>query len=271
MKTLLILLAILSISLETKAQDTTKINFYIGLVGSGFVQKDSGSLTKWANLRTGIHYKEKIYKKISFDGRIGFDPAEKNIIFLSTIKTSWKNFGISAGYQPTPVSEIKPTPLSVDDQFRFTAEGIPPSGTWGTTIWYHNLKTGFYIRNKKPEYQLAYSNKIFSMGIWTNTIDSIKTFLGGATAKIKLPYIYGMVSITKDKQALALSVRPIKKIDYNIIWDLSYTNGNLSNNLIGVMYFFKTKKLTAARFGIGYDFITNSAGVFFLVGFNYKE
>jgi len=258
--------------LQVKSQDTTRINVYAGIVGSGFVQTDSASITKWANLRVGIHYKEKITKIISFDGRIGFDPGENSVIFFSALKADWKNFGISAGYQPTPASEIRPSPLSVDAQFLFAAEAIPPGGSLGTTFYYKNVKAGIYLRNKKAEYQLAYNYKFFTIGVWTNTADTIKKFLGGATIKIKLPYLYAMASVTADKrQALALSIRPIKKINYNLVWDIAYKDQKVCNNLVGIMHAVKIKKLTDARYGIGYDFITKSVGVFFLVGFNYKE
>ncbi len=272
-KVSLLIIAFLSIiSLQVKSQDSTRINVYTGVVGSGFIQTESGYLTKLANVRVGVRYKEKIFGRIIYDGRIGFDPGENNVIFYSAFKTEWKNFGISAGYQPTPVSEIRPTPLSVDGQFQFTAEAMPPSGTMGTTVNYKNIKVGFYVRNKKAEYQIVYRHKILTVGLWTNTVDSIKRIVGGVTSKIELPYLYAMTSFTaNNQQALALSIRPIKESEYNAIWDLAIKDKKVTSNLVGVMKFLKVKNLTDARFGMGYDFITNSIGAFLLIGFNYKE
>jgi len=268
-----VVILVLATTLVVKSQDSTRINIYVGLVGNGFMQTDSMFLKKEANFRIGVQYTEKIFGKITYDGRIGIDPGkENNVIFYSSLKAKWKNLGISVGYQPTPVSEMRPTPLSVDGQFQFTAEAIPPGGALGATVLFHNVKAGFYLRNKKKEYQLTYSNKIFAIGAWTNTVDSIKTLLGGVTAKIKLPCLYVMASITADKRkALALSIRPIKKIDYNLVWDVARDDKKVCNNLLGIMHFLKSKKLTDARYGIGYDFVTRSTGAFFLIGFNHKE
>ncbi len=269
----LLLAAILSIiSFQVKSQDTTRINAFAGIVGSGFVQTDSGYLIKWANVRAGVRYQEKLFGKISYDGRIGFDPGDNNVIFYSALKSEWKNFGISVGYQPTPVSEMRPTPLSVDGQFQFTAQAMPPGGTLGTTANYKNIKAGFYIRNKKAEYQLVYKYKIITFGVWTNTVDSINCILGGATAKVELPYLYAMASFTaNNQQALALSICPVKELGYRAIWDLAITDKKITSNLVGIMKFLKVKKISDARFGVGYDFVNKSVGAFFLLGFNYKE
>ena len=272
MKKILIIICLSVIGLIVEAQNDSTINTYIGIVGSGFAQTDSGYLTKWANVRMGVRYKEKVFARISYDGRIGFDPAEKNVIFYSALRADWGNLSIYAGYQPTPVSEMRPTPLSVDGQFQFAAEAMPPGGTLGTTVNYKNIKAGFYIRNKKAEYQLVYKYKIITVGVWNNTVDSISCILGGTTVKVELPYLYAMASVTaNNQQGLALSICPIKELGYRAIWDLAIKDKKISSNLVGVMKFLKVKKLTDARFGVGYDFTTNSIGAFFLIGFNYKE
>jgi len=271
MKKLVIIICLSFFAISVKAQNET-INAYVGIVGSGFTQIDSGYLTKWANVRMGVRYKEKISKQIIYDGRIGIDPADKNVIFYSAIRFDRKNFHVSAGYQPTPVSEMRPTPLSVDAQFQFTAQAMPPGGTLGTTVDHKNIKAGFYIRNKKVEYQLVYKYKIMTVGVWTNTVDSLNATLGGVTAKIELPYLYAMASFTaNNQQALALSICPVKELGYRAVWDLAFKDKKVCSNLVGVMKFLKVEKLTDARFGLRYDFVTNSIGAFFLVGFNYKE
>jgi len=139
------------------------------------------------------------------------------------------------------------------------------------TLRSYNLKFGFYLRNNNPEYQVAYINQKFSIGFWTNTVDSISSFLGGGTFRIKMPYLYTMVSVTTEYEAVALSIKPKSTSNYRIILDLAYKGDDLYSSLIGGMYFFKVKNITDARFGIGYDFIKHSIGTFFLVGLNYKE
>jgi len=275
MKKMFFMVMLIMISVITRSQQvqdsTSRINFYTGAVGSGFITNNLNSIDKYGNLRVGVHYKQQIIPKVLFDGRIGLDPMQNNIIFYSAINMGSKNLGVSVGYQPTPVSEIRPTPLSVDGQFQFTAETMPPGGAFGMTLRSYNLKFGFYLRNNNPEYQVAYINQKFSIGFWTNTVDSISSFLGGGTFRIKMPYLYTMVSVTTEYEAVALSIKPKSTSNYRIILDLAYKGDDLYSSLIGGMYFFKVKNITDARFGIGYDFIKHSIGTFFLVGLNYKE
>ncbi len=267
MKRYLFALCFLFLSVIIQAQDTSKITAYTGLVGIGSVNTDDGTLSKWANFRVGVRMKKPLIKNLSFDGWLGYDPTDDFILFRASFKQLWKDGGISAGFQPTPVSEIRPYPLSVDGQFEFTAEGMPPGGALGTSLWYKRFKIGLYLRNRTAEYLASYTAKIFAIGMWT-TSDKF----GGVTAKMELPLVYLMATYARDdREALALAVQPLEKLPYKLAWDFAVRDGAICNNLVALQHPFTTKKFADARCGITYDFINRSFGAFFLIGINHKE
>lgn len=269
----LFLAALCSIFLmSAKSQDTTSsVNLYAGLVGTGFVQTDSGYLTKNANFRIGVKVIQPVYKGLSVEGWLGLDQTqiESNVIFRASMRQTWKNGGVSAGFQPTPVSEIRPYPFSVDGQFEFIAESMIPGAAFGTSVWYKGVKAGVYSRNDTLEYQVAYTSKNISVGAWTTS----KKF-GGLTAKVTLPEeVSVLITLQKEKQGLAISCFPFNIIpELELLWDLATENGGKpTDNILGAIYHMDVKAFTDARFGCGYDFHKKSVGVFLLMGLNYPN
>ena len=230
MKKIIVLSVLICLCATAWSQDTTRINLYTGIVGSGFVSIDSGKITNAATLRIAARIKERISDHLSFDGWVGYETSG-DILIRSSVILRYKNYGVSAGYQPTPMSEMKPYPLSVDGQFQFTAEAMPPSGTIGMSAWYKNLKLGLYMRNRNPEYHATYVTEVFSTGIWM----SDKKF-GGMAIKVKLPRLYMMTSVLNgNSQGMALAIQPIKKIPYKLVWDLAAKDKKLYSNLVGFL------------------------------------
>lgn len=270
MKKLFVLLVTCStLSMGSKAQDTTKVEVFGGLVGIGSAKVTNGEISKWASLRVGARITSPIIKGLQSDMWLAYDvnPDANFILFRFSLRKTWKNWGISGGYQPTPNSEIRPYPLSVDGQFEFTAEGLPPGGALGASAWYKNFKVGAYLRSGKLEYHTAYLEKRFKVGLWTTA-----TKFGGATAQIDLPQVYAMASITgTNVQALALAIQPIKKIDYKLFLDFGIKSGRVSNCLTGIQHPIETKILSDARIGVAYDLITGSTGAFLIAGLNRIE
>lgn len=261
---------------ETKAQDSTEITYpdtaqvtvYAGLTGGAFIDVTNSEVTKYANMRAGVMMKKKFSKHFSFHGWLGYDPGDQNVIVRGSFKYTGNNTGISAGFQPTPVSQIRPAPLSVDGQAEYTAESMVPGAAVGTTLWYKEYTAGLYIRNGKAEYQFAYLGEIFSAGIWTSADK-----FGGATAKVELPNkLYAMVSASSEnQQGISLGFQPVKIQPYRFLWDFAVRDKKVIANMIGAQYYFSLKKFPAARFNVLYDFITKSAGVMFLVSIEQKE
>lgn len=261
---------------ETKAQDSTEITYpdtaqvtvYAGLTGGAFINVTNSEVTKYANLRVGAVMKKKFTKHFSFHGWLGYEPGDQGVIVRGSFKYTGKDAGISAGFQPTPVSQIRPPQLSVDGQAEYTAESMVPGAATGTSFWYKEYTAGIYTRNGKAEYQLAYLSEIFSAGIWTTT----KKF-GGATAKVELPNkLYAMVSASSEnQQGISFGFQPVKIQPYKVLWDFAMKDKKVIANMVGVQHYFSLKKFPAARFNVLYDFITKSAGVMFLVSITQKE
>lgn len=248
--------------------DTSQVTLYGGLTGSGFIAVKNNELAKYANLRVGAIFKKKFSKQFSFHGWIGYEPGEHTVLVRGSLKYSGSKVGISAGYQPTPVSQIRPKVFSVDGQAEYTAEIMVPGGALGTSFWYKEYTGGIYVRNGKPEYQLAYLGEVLSAGIWT-TADKF----GGATLRVDIPKeIYVMFTANNEnQQGVSLGLQPVRRLPYKLLWDFAQKDARVIANMVGIQYYFSLKKFTAARANILYDFITKSAGVMFLVSIEHKE
>ena len=277
------------LTLEGQSQkfDSTKLNLYAGLAGSGFFPVDTLGLNKWVNIRLGVALKEKITNDLSFNGLLGYDHsvdtsrASKNSIFFrGYLKTEWDEiYGMAIGYQHTVVSQIRPSPFSVDGQYEFTAESMIPGTAFGTSIWCWKIKAGVYSREKKGvEYQLVYSGDIFSTGFWMDR-DKTGTNYWGATAKVDFPRLYIMTTVTRDyknpvskyEEGFVISVLPFKNIPYKIIYDYARNDRGIKTNFLGIQHEIAVKNVTNARIGAAYDFANRSFGFFYLVGLNYKR
>jgi hypothetical protein len=267
MKKILISLVTFTIGfLGTKAQDsTTKVTFFGGLVGAGFVSvNDTKDISKFANLRVGVNFEKNISKKTLLKTWVSFDPGPNLILFQATSTTSLsKNWKIEYGYGQTPATLIRPFPLSVDGQFQFTAEAMPPGSALGGFVSYKETKIGLYRRSGYLEYHLAQSIGHLSIGLWATKKNN-----SGGTIQLVTDRVYLMGTVTNEnKQALATSVQPIKKSRWKVVHDFGVWKGKITNNLLGLLYPLETKKFAAARFGFGYDFQNKSVGAFWLIGF----
>ena len=276
---------IMTLEGQSQKVDSTKLNLYAGLAGSGFFPVDTLGLNKWGNIRFGANLKEKITDDISFYGLLGYDltadtSTRSSILFRGYFKTEWDEiYGIAIGYQHTVVSQIRPDPFSVDGQYEFTAESMIPGTAFGTSIWCWKIKAGVYSReNKGAEYQLVYSGDVFSTGLWLDR-DKTGTNYWGTTAKVDYPRLYAMTTITRDynnpeskyEEGFVVSVLPFKNIPYKIIYDYARNDRGVKTNFLGIQHEIAVKNVTNARIGAAYDFANRSFGFFYLVGLNYKR
>lgn len=267
MKKILIGIIFIGFFFLTKAQDSTEITVYGGFVGMGSIQ-DTGGTSEFTNLRVGTKVTTKEQKGFSIIGWISYDPGNTGLVlFEGKVKKAWKNSGIIVGYQATPSTLIRPFPLTVDGQFEFTAENLPPGGALGVIVYHKGLKFGVFSRNGKPEYNISCETGAIQTAIWASENNN-----WGGTVKLDLPRVYAMGTVTgKGQQALALAFQPIKKLEWKVAWDIALKEGRVSNNFVGLQRSFPVKHLTDARFGVGHDFIGRYTGIFFLAGFNHKE
>lgn len=262
MKKIIIVIAILLTPFAINAQDTAKV--YAGLVGSGFIStENSKNISKFANLRVGVNFEKSLSKKTQVKTWVTFDPGSNLIIFQAIAKTSLaKDLDVQYGYGPTPATLIRPFPLSVDGQFQFTAEAIPPGGALGGFVSYKNTKFGIYTRDGCFEYHLGQNIGPVSVGLWTTQKNN-----SGGTIQIATKWLYVMGTITnQDQQALATSIKISKKSSWKLVHNLGLQKGEVTDNLIGLLYPMKIKGFTDSRFGFGYDFKNKSAGAFWLIG-----
>lgn len=280
MKKMFFMLTVIScISLSAISQDTTRINFYSGVIGSQFWGINNSEVnSQSAQLRVGATYKQKIYKNLMFNGALGYDPGANNsTIARAYVEARYQNgIGFSLGSLGTPTGKIKPYFLTVDGQFMFKAESMAPGGALGATVYCNNFSLGVYSRNDTLECQLGYITPKFSFAIWAYG----EQFLG-VTSKLNFPFMYMMATATYNgkrevnEQAIALSIQPLKKIPIKLVWDFATIihdgNYKISDNLVGFLCPLETRFFTDARFGGGYDIYKKSIGVFFLVGLNHKE
>lgn len=260
----ILLVVITTVFLEVQAQDSTKVTFFGGLVGAGFVSvENTKNVSKFANLRVGVNFEKNISKKTLVKTWISFDPGSNLILFQATGTTSLgKDWKLQYGYGPTPATLIRPFPLTVDGQFQFTAEAMPPGGALGGFISYKNAKFGIYKRDNYLEYHLGQNIGPISLGLWVT-----KNANSGGTVQLVTDRVYLMATVTNEnKQALATAIKPYKNSRWKIVHDFGVWNGKITNNLLGLLYPLETKRFTAARFGFGYDFQNKSVGAFWLVG-----
>lgn len=280
MKKMFFVLSMINISLMAISQnDTVRINFYSGIIGSQFWNlENSEANSQSAKLRVGATLKQKIYKNLMFNGALGYDPgAENSVITRAYVEARYQNgLGFSLGYSGTPTAKIKPYFLTVDGQFMFKAEAMAPGGALGGSLYWDNFIFGVYSRNDTLECQFGYITQKLSMATW-----AYGPQFWGITSKLNFPFMYMMATATYDgkrrinEQSVALSIKPMRKIPIRLIWDFGTVvhNGNykISDNFVGFLYPLETKLFSAARFGGGYDFYKKSIGVFFLVGLNHTE
>lgn len=263
MKKILVFVVVYSTFLiNVTAQDTSKV--YAGFVGSAFIDtKNPKNVSTFANLRAGGFFEKKISKQTTLNAWATFDPGSNLILFQAVAKTKLsKDWGLQYGYGATPATLIRPFPLSVDGQFQFTAESMPPGGALGGFISYKETKFGLYKRDNSMEYHIAQNIGLVSIGLWATKKNS-----SGGTIQLNTKRVYLMATITNEnKQALATAIQPLKNSDWKVVHDFGVSNGKITNNLIGILYPFEIKKFSAARFGFGYDFQTKSAGFFWLIG-----
>ncbi len=244
-----------------KAQDTA--NIYAGLVGfEGVNTKNLKDISGFVSLRVGAQYTKVMGKKTEINTWVSFDPATKLVIFKAGAKTVLsKDLYIQYGFGPTPGTLIRPFPLSVDGQFEFTAEGMPPGGALGGLVSYKNTKLGMYTRNNNAEYHLGQNIGKLQMGLWYSEKYS------GVTAQLATKNVYLMGTVTdQGQQALATSIKLFKSSSWKIVHDFGISKGKITNNLVGLLYPMKIKGFTATRFGFAYDFVQKQAGAFWLIG-----
>lgn len=261
-KYLFFLLLIITFIIPSFGQDTVKI--YAGSVGAGFVStKNTEEITKFVNLRIGANFEKNLSKQTTAKTWFTFDPGSNLVIFQAVLKTKIsKNFFVQYGYGPTPATLIRPFPLSVDGQFQFTAESMPPNGALGGFIAYENTKLGVYTRNKYAEYHFGQKLGVMEFGFWLTEKNN-----SGATIQLISDNVYLMTTITNEnKQALATAIKPFRKSSWKIVHDFGISKGKVTNNLLGLLYPMKIKKFTDTRFGIAYDFQNNLVGAFWLIG-----
>ena len=264
-KILVLLVAFTSLFLGLDAQDSTKVTFFGGLVGAGFVSaKNTKDVSTFANFRVGVNFEKNISKKTLIKTWVSFDPGSNLVLFQAIGTTNLgKNWKLEYGYGATPATLIRPFPLSVDGQFQFTAEALPPGGALGGFISYNETKLGIYKRNNCLEYHLAQNIGPVSIGLWVT-----KKGNSGGTVQLTTDRVYLMGTITNEnRQALATAIRPFKQGRWKIVHDFGILHGKVTNNLLGLLYPVQTKMFAAARFGFGYDFEKKSVGAFWLLGF----
>ncbi len=263
MKKILVLVVVCStLLINVTAQDTAKV--YAGFVGSAFIDtKNTKNVSTFANLRVGGLFEKKVSKKTILKTWATFDPGSNLVLFQAIAKTKLnKDLNLQYGYGPTPATLIRPFPLSVDGQFQFTAESMPPGGALGGFISYKETKFGLYTRNNSLEYHVAQNIGPVSIALWGTQKNSF-----GGTAQLNTERVYLMATITNDNvQALATAIQPFKSSPWKIVHDFGVSNGKVTNNLIGLLCPLEVKSFTAARFGFGYNFQTSSVGFFWLIG-----
>lgn len=250
--------------LTTVGQDTAKI--YVGFVGLGFVStENTKNITTFANLRVGGLFEKSISKKTLLKTWATFDPGSNLVLFQAMAKTKFsEDWSVQYGYGATPATLLRPFPLSVDGQFEFTAESMPPGGALGGFISYKETKFGIYTRNNCLEYHVAQNIGPVSIALWGTQGNSV-----GGTAQLNTKRVYLMATVTNNNvQALATAIQPFKKSDWKVVHNFSVAKGKIADNLIGLLYPLKIKIFTDARFGFGYDFHNKSAGFFWLIGFD---
>jgi hypothetical protein len=259
------ILVILTIPLfkKTEAQTKDTVNIFAGLVGfEGVNTKNPKEISGFANLRVGAQYTKSLSKKTSINTWVSFDPESNLIIFKAMGKTFLaKDLYVQYGFGPTPGTLIRPFPLSVDGQFEFTSESMPPGGALGGFVSYKNTKLGIYTRNNNPEYHIGQNVGNLQTDFWFSKDQA------GATAQLATKRVYLMATVTNEnRQALATAIQPFKAISWKIVHDFGISKGKVTNNLVGLLYPMKIKNFNDARFGFAYDFTKKSVGVFWLLG-----
>lgn len=261
--TLLFIVAFTSLSSTFGQKDTASV--YTGLVGfCGVSTENPKNISNFANFRVGAQFQKTVSKKTSLNTWITYDPGSNFILFEATSKTVFgKDIYVRYGYGPTPATLIRPFPPTVDGQFQFTAEGIPPGGALGGFVGYKDTKLGIYTRNGNAEIHLGQNVGSFQGDVWYS-----KNF-SGATAQLATKRLYLMATVTDGgRQALAISVQISKKSPLKVVHDFGLQKGEVTNNLLGILYPMKIKTFTDTRFGFAYDFKQKTAGVFWLIGIN---
>lgn len=251
------------------------ISAYAGILNTTSLSIQGANITNSHDIRLGGRFYwealswMKVKSFVAYGRSNGKDLAFNS--FAIDIHSRNEKFGIEFGHGPTPSAESRPIPVSGDGQFETWTEGRLPGVALGAKIYLvagaGKISTGVGIRNKKPEYHVRYSTKIFDYGMSYGTnAQKFQTFVVARLGRIysisvfenekpkNLPGSNLVANFTNVKISKAenidfyfdcgyrINTKKFERLEFGLIknFEVSVTKG-----LIALGYQYETKSINA--------------------------